>query len=350
MNGERNEFEKCLREQLRRHPTMELRDVAKLCFQAARGPGHLLNDPNMAWELFEREWQNTPKREQPLYEPLSETFCRINLSGWKQAGLSGRWLYRMFVGSAEESGGEKLQAYLDWAEPLLKEAGFDVETWKRFRGAYEADGMPALSHSPQYRERERPSYRVVNRSYLTLLPILERLRGLPVGVIAIDGRAGAGKSTVGKLLAQVLEGGLVCMDDFFLPVDLRTSERLEQPGGNVHYERFAHQVLPLLRYREPFDYDRFDCGTMTYSEPRTVDAGAYHIVEGAYAHHPYFGNYMDLRVFLTVESEEQLRRIRARNGADMAERFRSRWIPMEERYFSVYAIREQADILLGTES
>ena len=32
------------------------------------------------------------------------------------------------------------------------------------------------------------------------------------------------------------------MDDFFLPMELRTAERLEEPGGNVHYERFSAEV------------------------------------------------------------------------------------------------------------
>ena len=29
---------------------------------------------------------------------------------------------------------------------------------------------------------------------------------------------------------------LISMDDFFLPIPLRTKERLQSAGGNVHYE------------------------------------------------------------------------------------------------------------------
>ena len=48
----------------------------------------------------------------------------------------------------------------------------------------------------------------------------------------------------------------------------------------------------------------------------------------------------------TQTPEEQLRRIELRNGREMMERFRARWIPMEERYFEHYGICEKADLTL----
>ena len=57
-------------------------------------------------------------------------------------------------------------------------------------------------------------------------------------------------------------------------------------------------------------------------------------------------DYADLKVFSTVEEGEQMARILRRNGERMAEMFRSRWIPMEERYFDHFAIREKAHICL----
>ena len=92
--------------------------------------------------------------------------------------------------------------------------------------------------------------------YLRLLPVLEsvaaRREAEAPYVIAIDGRAASGKSTMGQQLAQILGAGLVHMDDFFLPLELRTEQRLRTPGGNVHYERFREEVLPHLRQPEPF--------------------------------------------------------------------------------------------------
>lgn len=169
-----------------------------------------------------------------------------------------------------------------------------------------------------------------------------------VHTIAIDGRCAAGKTTLSELLSERTGAGVIHMDDFFLPADMRTAERLQAPGGNVHYERFIEEVLPNLKKAEHFTYRRFDCGKMTLSEERTVAASHWRIVEGAYSNHPAFGDYADIKVFLNVEKEEQLRRISKRNGEEALAVFRSKWIPMEERYFAAFEVENRADLVLGT--
>ena len=57
-------------------------------------------------------------------------------------------------------------------------------------------------------------------------------------IIAIDGRCASGKSTLSEDVKNTLDVNIVRMDDFFLPLSLRTPERFALPGGNVHYERF----------------------------------------------------------------------------------------------------------------
>ncbi|NRT94069.1 hypothetical protein [Clostridium beijerinckii] len=66
-------------------------------------------------------------------------------------------------------------------------------------------------------------------------------------VIAIDGRCGGGKSSLGAILAEEFDCSLFHMDDFFLPPRMKTKERLAQPGGNVHYERFEEEILKPLK-------------------------------------------------------------------------------------------------------
>lgn len=136
------------------------------------------------------------------------------------------------------------------------------------------------------------------------------------------------------------------MDDFFLPLELRTEVRLKEPGGNVHYERFQKEVLPALHRGGDFSYRRFDCSRMELGEERKVSGNGILVVEGAYSCHPKLEKYMTLRVFSDVESKEQLRRIGIRDGEQALEAFKQRWIPMEENYFAAYGIRERADIVL----
>lgn len=228
-----------------------------------------------------------------------------------------------------------------------------LRQWEEYLAAYPMDNPHAVHHSESYRAAEKPAYRLVCRRFLRIFPVLRKLAELradkgsgTVLVAALDGRSASGKTTLADQLQRVIGAGVIHMDDFFLPGELRTPERLAEPGGNVHYERFAEEVLPFLRKREPFSYKVFDCGKMTLGEERLVPGGELRIVEGAYSCHPEFGEYMDLRVFCDVESGEQERRILARNGAEMLRQFRERWIPLEERYFAAYGIREQAEILL----
>ena len=77
-----------------------------------------------------------------------------------------------------------------------------------------------------------------------------------VYVAAIDGRCASGKTTLAKALAKETGAGVIHMDDFFLPEELRTKERLSSPGGNVHYERFREEVLENLKRKRDFPTGR----------------------------------------------------------------------------------------------
>ena len=115
----------------------------------------------------------------------------------------------------------------------------------------------------------------------------------------------------------------------------------------MHYERFAEEVLPRLSSGESFIYQRFDCTEMRLGETRQVRQSPWRIVEVSYSHHPALDEYMNIRVFCDVTADEQLRRIHARNGEEMAAVFQGRWIPMEAQYFETFQVREKADVLLS---
>ena len=80
---------------------------------------------------------------------------------------------------------------------------------------------------------------------------------------------------------------------------------------------------------------------------RNIPAARWRIVEGAYSLHPAFGSYADLKVFLDISKEEQIKRIRKRNGEQKAAIFAKRWIPMEEKYINTFDIKSKADIIVG---
>jgi len=343
-------FESCLLQQLSMHPAIQVQDLVKLSYQAAYGAEHLLSDADAACRYFMQEFEGTAPAEAELYENISPDYARVNIAAWKQQGLLAKWLFEMFKASVApaDNGQGRLLENLKLAEKYLECAKVSKDAWREYISGYEKRGMPPVHHSEEYRRAEKPAYRLVCRRLLRLLPVLKRLstvRTYPY-VIAIDGRAGSGKSTLASDLAWILDAGIVRMDDFFLPPELRTAERLSAPGGNVHYERFIEEVLPKLHSNAAFNYNIFSCSLMKLEGVRTVKASDYMVVEGSYSHHPQFGDFADVKVFSTVEPEEQLRRLRYRDGEQMAEIFASRWIPMEEKYFKHFDILENCDIIV----
>lgn len=165
-------------------------------------------------------------------------------------------------------------------------------------------------------------------------------------VLAIDGECASLKSTLALALQKKLGAGVVHCDDFYLPAELRTPERLSEAGGNIDYVRMKSEVIEKLKEPGEITYQPFDCHLMKLADAVSVEKARLVIVEGAYAMHPYFGKYYDMSLFLCAAVEERFQRITNR-GQD-TERFRERWIPLENRYFEAYRIRGQADYIIDT--
>lgn len=165
-------------------------------------------------------------------------------------------------------------------------------------------------------------------------------------LIAIDGRCAAGKTTLAAGLQAETGCAVIHMDHFFLRPGQRTVQRLQEPGGNVDYERFREEVMLPLGRGQGFGYRPYDCKKGELTSGIWVEPGEIAVVEGSYSCHPVLWAFYDLRVFLDVEAGEQLRRIRIRGGEEALARFREQWIPLEERYFAAFEIQKRCDLVL----
>jgi len=353
-----------IKQQLELHPSITAQDVIKMCFQGAYGAEHLLTDIDKVQDYFLTEYKSCKANDEPVMEFIAPEVCRVNLKAWKRLDLPWEWLFNLFVKSASfafSDGNSRFFSYVDEWGGFITEELCPPTT------------PTPVHHSQQYRDAEKPAYRVISGSYVRLIPILIRLSesylfrhtwlekgehsqahvspldfGVPCqarnnmepitsmqsgGIISIDGRSASGKTTLATGLASVIGAEVIHMDDFFLPPELRTPERLNQPGGNVHYERFAQEVLPFLADKnQGFEYKIFDCKTMTYNGVRKIKPSNWRVVEGAYSHHPILGNYMTQRVFSDIDPAMQIERIKNRNGENVAKIYADKWIPMEEKY------------------
>ena len=174
------------------------------------------------------------------------------------------------------------------------------------------------------------------------------LGGMNTVLVAIDGRCGSGKSTLAAQLGKYYSCPVIHMDDFFLRPEQRTPERLATPGENIDHERFWTEVLGPLKVSGRCVYRPFRCDTQTLGTAIEVVVKQLCIIEGSNACHPSLREAYDVRVFLSVDPDEQLRRITQRNGEQAAAVFRNKWIPLEEAYFSAHDVAARCDIQLYT--
>lgn len=165
-------------------------------------------------------------------------------------------------------------------------------------------------------------------------------------IIAIDGRCGAGKTTLSEILADDLKASVICTDHFFLPFSMRTEDRHREPGGNIHYERFKEAVVNNLRTESDFSYRIFDCKSGEYNQIKNVRDTKFIIVEGSYSLHPKFSKYYDYAIFCKISKKEQQSRLTKREGEEGFKPFKECWIPLEEKYFGKFKISSKADFII----
>lgn len=347
-----------LRAQMRAHPATQPADAVKLCYQSAFAGGHMIEDAKRSLAYLKEELAVVPPREEPLFEPIGGGYARLNLSQTARFGLSPETVNALFVRSAGLCRGtmRDFDERLSKLRSLCLAGGcpFTPQALDAYLTDYQLRGCPPVHHSEAYRAAYAPAYRVVLEGDLRFVPALALIdgklrKGVPV-TVAIDGRCGAGKSTLAALLSQLYDAPIAHMDDFFLPPDRKTPARLAEPGGNVDRERFQREVLPGLASGEPFDYLPYDCHAQAPAQEAVhMPAARVRIVEGVYSLHPDLAAAYNVKLFLNVSQRTQRGRIRQRSGEKMLDRFEKEWIPLEEHYFSFFSIEAACDITLHTD-
>ena len=321
-----------------RYPRMQCRDYLKLLYQSEFGGGHLIADPEKALAWLERESAEAGGAPEVPFEAIGGGLVRMYLPA---DGISARTALGLFMETCTPRGSlEGLNRKLELLLELHPEFSDDV-------AEYRAAGCPAQRHSEEYRAAYSPAYRLAPEAAQKFLPLFQAIDRLmsekPFARIAIDGRCASGKSTLGALLQRVYGANLLHMDDYFLPFERKTPERLAEPGGNVDYERFYAEIASRPADSE-IVFRPFDCSVQALGDPVPVAPKPLTVVEGSYALHPALRGSYDLKVFLDIDAERQSARILKRNGPDMHARFVSEWIPLENAYFDGLGIRACADL------
>ena len=331
------------------HPAAQIQDAVKFLYQACFGGGHMIADPHASYTYLCAEADALPAdRAAPLTESLGD-FARLDLSALRF--LSPETMNAMFVASAADAPQDKTR-FLALLDAFGESGRFNAAETRAYLEAYRAAGCPAVHHSEAYRAAYAPAYRVVKKPYVQFLDAFQAIDdGLKQNgrlTVAIDGLCGSGKTTLAALLKTVYDCNVFHADDFYLPVSLRTPERYQTPGGNVHWERILDEVLRPLKTGAPFSYRLFDCGVMDFNGTVKVEPKPLNILEGSYSMHPALIDAYDLKIFLKTPPAVQSARILKRNGPERHAMFVSKWIPLENAYFAAYPVEKQSDLVFTT--
>ena len=353
--------EELLRYHAAKYPLMRPEDLVKLCYQASFGAGHMLKNPGAVLEWLKAEYNAAEPVGGELFEPLPGGYARLYLGAAKSGGILPELVLALFSATASvEPDNDALARFLELIELAKSLAESDVFSFSRaelegYLAGYLKDGEipPPVIHSEVYRQEYYPHYRIVDARFVPLFELCKDIYNLSRGegkrvVAAFDGRCASGKTTAAELISRAFGAEVVHCDDFFLPPHLRTPERYAEPGGNIHYERFAEEVVARLHSCEPFEYGVYDCSWGKITRRAKVSGSPLVIVEGAYSTHPRFGRYYNIFAFFDISPEQQMARIVKREGEEGWKAFSERWIPLEEAYIAATDAMSRADIVVRT--
>lgn len=349
-----NELKEIVLKHIKEYPKAELQDILKMLYQNEFGPKHLAENEIECFKNLSIEINNISyDKNEELFTDIGDGALRLNLKAIP-TGTNLNYINKVIVNSATEFCGtnEKLVVKFGLLVVMAQnnEIPFDIQRVRDETNAFAKNGFKPISHSNVYKEQYSPAYRVISKKYKELVEAVIALRNVDFNkshiVIGIDGNSASGKSTLARSLANLLNAEIVHCDDFFLPQELKSEKRLNEAGGNIHYERLKEEVIDKLKKPTVISYKAYDCSKNKFIKNKVLMNKKIVIVEGAYSCHPYFENYADFKIFLKVDEETQKKRILNRNGEEMLNRFINEWIPKEKEYFNEFKIENKADIVI----
>lgn len=171
--GKMKHFKDVLLHHQKHYPLMKPRDLYKLVFSCAMGPGHAVEDAEMAKKLLDLEISGLLDYDDAGMTDvvsLETGLVRVNIRPFLKYGGKADDLCRIFVGTANtfQSDRSKIRKLWKVAEELHDEGSLSVnrEEMNGFFLEMESKSFPAAHHSETYRENYRPAYRVVYKKYL----------------------------------------------------------------------------------------------------------------------------------------------------------------------------------------
>jgi uridine kinase len=209
-----------------------------------------------------------------------------------------------------------------------------------------------IMHSDSFLEKNPSSYFIVHQNYLDKLGIISSIDQLykesGKALIAIDGNASSGKTTLASWLKTIYDANVFHMDDYFMKPVINRLDPFSIYASNINFTRLSEEILHPYHQESLSVHQLMDMKNHQLSLPIETPYKPITIIEGAYSMHPYIEKLYQLKIFMKTSYLEQIRRIYKRNGWKRMLVFMKKWIPMENTYFRDLNIAKQADLIIRT--
>jgi hypothetical protein len=197
---------------------------------------------------------------------------------------------------------------------------------------------------------EKTVYLKINHYAENTLKVLSEMDALLIKNdelwVAIEGYAGAGKTTLSKQLSLIYDASVFHTDDFFKKPNIDPSVPFSSYGANIDYDKIHHHVIKVLSQKQTVLYEPFDFKTHQHQPPIKVIYKPIHIFEGAFVLHPSMKQTFDLKVFYDIPLFKQYHLIFRRSGFKRLWKFITTWIPNERNYVKGLEIKKQCHLII----
>lgn len=184
-----------------------------------------------------------------------------------------------------------------------------------------------------------------------LMAAIARLATREPTIVAFDGLAGSGKTTVANA-ARRASGGravtIVAADDFYQPDERNWRCWTPRQGYERYFDhvRLESELLRPLRQRRTARFSTFDWQHRAPGPCRSVEPRDIVVVEGVFLLKPRLRPYWDASVWVQTPRDVRERRLKARGEGDRD--WIERWMRAEDYYLEVDHPAEAATfVVLG---
>ena len=168
-------------------------------------------------------------------------------------------------------------------------------------------------------------------------------------IVAIDGKALSGKTTIANNLRKYLDATIIHLDDYFLRKSEQNNYSKNGRLFNIDYRRFIEEVItPINEHKKSLVLNKFSCKEQKIISSTLEEIKEVVIIEGTYSLDNKMLPYYNLKFFFEIDDKTQLARIRLREKEN-ADNFIAKWVKNEQIYFSETAIKEIADYIIKCE-